>query len=558
MKSLEDRIASLELQLLSHGIPCVETMPTDATPDLSGIDTGQMPHGISDQTHDVVAQIALDSLQENSFSRRISNQSGVSLLQSLMSGPMTSAFGLERKSDHHSLLDELPYEMRARIPPRDAARRLADAYFEHCDFFSPLIASKETFLSTIEPLYAEHGAVEQTTLVKSRFRALLVFATAVLLLNRTDSSVPASRSEGYYATAIHVLSQNADMICTGDLDHILNLLLVVQYSCFSANLAAAWHFSGLVTRLAVELNLHNEPTIASRLTSTEINERRWLFWTMYILERNLCVITGRPFSIPDEAISTPLPVPPENNSLRTVAIHLIKLRRLESETYTTLGQKNPANGAILDKALWRESMYQRLSAWHACRPLVQLTSQLAPENIYDGMLHNSLVRLYSPSLHFPTPSNEDLVILSQNATESIECYRQTFREGKLRFYWRTVHNLFRSGVAVAYCYRTAQVSNPGLDFTRMREAINSCSTVLWGMVERYPPGQGYRNVFESLAKSILDPSNDPGQDQSGQEYASILDSISSDIEITDLSLPAMDALSWGFGQPSWDIYPLES
>ncbi|EPE03065.1 hypothetical protein F503_08679 [Ophiostoma piceae UAMH 11346] len=127
--------------------------------------------------------------------------------------------------------------------------------------------------------------------------------------------------------------------------------------------------------------------------------------------------------------------------------------------------------------------------------------------------------------------------------DSIECYQQTSPEGKLRFYLRTVHNLFRSYVAIAYCYQTAHIENPGLDLMQMRAAINSCSTVLWGMVERYPPGQGYRNVFGSLAKSILDPANDPGQHSSSQEQTSIFDSISSEIEITDLPCPP------------WTLYP---
>ncbi|EPE03066.1 transcription factor [Ophiostoma piceae UAMH 11346] len=278
MKSLEDRIASLELQLLSHGIPCVDPMATDATPDTSSIGTGPISHGINDQAHDLVAQIALDSLQDNSFSRRISNQSSVSLLQSPLLGPMICALGSERKSDYHSLLNDLPYETRTRMSPRETARRPADAYFEHCDLFSPLIASKEAFLSMIELLYREHDAIQQTTLVTAKFRVLLVFATTVLLLNRTDSPVPVSRSEGYYAAAIRVPSQNPDMICTGDLDHVLNILLAVQYSCFSANLAAAaWHFISLVTRLAIELNLQNEPVLGIQLAGVDTNERRWLF-----------------------------------------------------------------------------------------------------------------------------------------------------------------------------------------------------------------------------------------------------------------------------------------
>ena len=59
---------------------------------------------------------------------------------------------------------------------------------------------------------------------------------------------------------------------------------------FTSNLSGAWHFVGLASRLAVELGLHDERVVDARLGQEDVNQRRWLFWACYTLERNLCVV----------------------------------------------------------------------------------------------------------------------------------------------------------------------------------------------------------------------------------------------------------------------------
>jgi hypothetical protein len=95
------------------------------------------------------------------------------------------------------------------------------------------------------------------------------------------------------------------------------------------------------------------------------------------------------------------------------------------------------------------------------------------------------------------------VFLASCAGRSIEAYRSSFRDGKLRFYWRTVHNLFRSGVALIHCVKNWPPER-GIDQGSMRNSLNSCSSILWGMVERYPAGRPCRDLFETLYQSIRD------------------------------------------------------
>lgn len=151
------------------------------------------------------------------------------------------------------------------------------------------------------------------------FKVYMVFATAVCLLSRADPSLPVSKSEAFFASAVQVLSTNFELLCERGLDQLEAILLTVQYLSFTANLEKAWHFVGLATRTVVRLGLHTD-SASQHVSERESHMRQRLFWATYTFDRNLCVVLERPFSIPDEAIETPLP-----DALGELATHLLSL-----------------------------------------------------------------------------------------------------------------------------------------------------------------------------------------------------------------------------------------
>lgn len=119
-----------------------------------------------------------------------------------------------------------------------------------------------------------------------------------------------------------------------------------------------------------------------------------------------------------------------------------------------------------------------------------------------------MVNVYYPSFHYPEPScdhsHDDIVLLAQHAAGSINCYKQSFRSRELRFYWRNVHSLFKSGVALIYCIRAFALQQIAeLNITSLIDTVNSCSSIIWALAERYPQGQAYRDIFENLVSSVL-------------------------------------------------------
>lgn len=402
-------------------------------------------------------------------------------------------------ADHQKLLDNLPYETKTALPSRDASRSLFEAYFEHSDFFSPIL-ERSDISRILDRLYMDSNGISLVPL-QDRFRMMLVFAISIRLLNRRDASFPVARSEAYYALAMRVLSTCSDLIQSPGLDQLDNLALLVQYMLFSSNLASAWYLLGFVTRMAIEMGLHRDRAHNLGEASSRI---RWTFWTIYSFERILCNVLNRPYSIPDEAISTPLPSSERYELHRYHAIHFIAHRRLSSEIQQTISQEAAVNGAILDYITWRDNMRHRLQEWRLRIPESEAPSQLAPFETFDGSYHNSMVFLYLPWPNTPQTDSFGMACLAHSAARAVEIYKVTFRDGKLRFYWRAIHHIFRAGIALVLCLvsmpEAAIIGN--ITVSGLKISINICSAILWGMVERHQSGQWYRDTFESISSPV--------------------------------------------------------
>ncbi|KAF4536194.1 Fungal specific transcription factor domain containing protein [Lasiodiplodia theobromae] len=432
LKSLEDRVAHLEQELQQYRQQ-TPTLPTHS-------DLGSLEH--------VLAQASFVSLHPSTFPspRYMGTACGLPLLRLLLLNlGSASRFGHVASQDPapSSIMDLLPHEVAVQLPAEDVSHRLIDVYFEHCDFFSPIL-----YRADVLRMLATATDDDQ---VKERYKLFMVLAIAIQLLNRTDASIPAARADAYFSAASRILLANPADLLAGDLQHLENLLLLIQYSSFSSTPSGTWHIIGLTTRLAVDLGLHDEPPAHLSLDPLSLDRRKRLFWATYTFERNLCAILGRPVSIPDEAIFVSLPANVDDEYITEDGI---------------LQQSGPSRKALA----------------------LQLVS-------------------------------DDIVFLAECAQKSIEAYRYSFRDGKLRFYWRTVHNLFRSGVSLIYCLKNWPGDQGSVNTETMNASVNSCSAVLWGMVERYPAGKPCRDTFESLCQSLRDPGADQSSCPQSQTYS---------------------------------------
>ncbi|RBR20915.1 uncharacterized protein FIESC28_05067 [Fusarium coffeatum] len=211
IRNLEDRVAELELALRSQGVD---------TESVAGSRTSQ----------DALA-ITPEAIRSNELN----------LLGLLV--PKPNDIQDSGGSGYHALLDT-------------TALQLAATYFEHSNFFSPVL-DQESFNKVIATLHQHHLTPGEGSSIQ-KFQLCMVLAIAIRLLNRIDSAVPTTASESFFASAVGILTERPQATWQGDLQHLQNLLLIAQYTIFASNLSTAWHMVGLSTRLAIDLDLLNE------------------------------------------------------------------------------------------------------------------------------------------------------------------------------------------------------------------------------------------------------------------------------------------------------------
>lgn len=529
LQSLEDQVAFLEKKLQAHGIgvddSSFELLNAESGPvepqKSNGIGDEDRPNANPEIVEKLLGNASMATLSAATFPRYIGVGSGLPLTRLLLleiGCDLGLATATVSTNGGHQLVDEMfsPTPLD-QLPNVETAKNLVQTYFEHCDYFMPLLYQPQLLLD-LEKIYSipYSGAGPPVGDEHRFFKCLMVMASGLLLLVKANSSVPYLISERLLASAMKILIERPSSIYTGDLDHMEAILLLTQYASLHPQSTGAWYMTGLAIRLAIDLGLHRESTVTADIDLLETDRRRRLFWAAYSLELNVCTVLGRPISIPDQQITTDYPLDIDDANItntgtfqqqepskKAVAVWLIKQRRLESEIQTILYQEPPNGYPPLNYAAWREKMSQRIRELYDSRPPLLSPTNFGPSDIFKGFSSNAMVHLYAPSLFLPKLSSVHAEILVINAIQSIETYKVAFRAGTLRFYWRTIHKLFRSGTALLYCIEHVPATRTIFKSSVLISAVNTCSTVLWGMVERYPAGKATRDIFEHMAKQVI-------------------------------------------------------
>ncbi|GFG14154.1 3-(3-hydroxy-phenyl)propionate/3-hydroxycinnamic acid hydroxylase [Aspergillus udagawae] len=121
---------------------------------------------------------------------------------------------------------------------------------------------------------------------------------------------------------------------------------------------------GSAARLALGLGLNRDCN--AECSTGEVDERRNVFWVLYVLDRGLSFRLGRPPTIPEEDIQISEPASGK-------FAHLVRLIRIESEIYTRLYSVRARDPDRRSERLAAEDeLYQKLLAWQYSLPYGEL------------------------------------------------------------------------------------------------------------------------------------------------------------------------------------------
>lgn len=199
------------------------------------------------------------------------------------------------------------------LPPPILAEALIDIYVNEQAFLFPIIPERD--IRQIHSVLVAQS--ERDPGYAAIFFALLAVSASLLPPNHSalEGLDQKWRSEHLGASFYNEAMQYVNMPFRGkserkgrSQDIVVALGLLSMYLAQTGSQAEAWISVGRAIRNAQDLGLHRSPE-RLRLPMEERNKRRYIWWCLYILERQLCTALGRPLCIDDQDCDTEVPSP---------------------------------------------------------------------------------------------------------------------------------------------------------------------------------------------------------------------------------------------------------
>ena len=261
------------------------------------------------------------------------------------------------------------------LPEREIADSLVKGHFDrvHPNY---LLFHRGTFQLRYELMWADHkqliGAVEPGWLCS----VFMVFVFGARVLEHHDIQ----KSVLYQRRFLRMVqSRIGQLITTTNLSNIQALLLLQLHCHNYSERNTACMLLGCASRMAVSLGMHREGATGG-FDSIEREVRRRVWWTMYMFEKNLSLILGRPSAIEDSEVNVNIPndtlldgsdVPPGyiDFSVRLTKISVqIKQKAytppLDSKQFSGSTNISVSNQLLLDLESWYASLPPYLSLEH--------------------------------------------------------------------------------------------------------------------------------------------------------------------------------------------------
>lgn len=247
------------------------------------------------------------------------------------------------------------------------------------------------------------------------------------------------------------------------------LLWHITYQLRSSFSPDAWHTIGSAMRTAIEAGLHREHHYLS-LAPEEANMHRRIFWSVYILERNVARHLKRPLSISDLDIDVELPFPatyqipwdpdhgqsPDSISMRPldldVFIAVVRLVRINSQAYTC--RYRACRQARVKQHIL--VLLQRIRELEA-----SLKSFSEPDREFLHLqINNSIMNMTEPFLSSDDQFQDSVTVCLDAAGGVCRLFKRQRLERRLGYSFTMVNSVFTAGVIIWYI-TCATLMGPG-------------------------------------------------------------------------------------------------
>ncbi|KAF5650732.1 STB5-SIN3 binding protein [Fusarium sp. NRRL 52700] len=295
------------------------------------------------------------------------------------------------------------------------------------------------------------------------------------------------------------------------LDTLHCMLLLAVFSMFSASGGSTWHLLGFIMTNCIAAGLHKTVPPRSTLDTESTYRVEWLFWSVYLWDRSLASIMGRPFTITEVDISVSVPdITQDETTSDSVRNKLALSKHLI--THAQLISDIP--GGHHSSPLFS---YSNLCFWREFPPQTGgTTTPTSPQFDYlDQLACRALILMVQPNL---TSSEVDAESDSEVEADTIGCCKAL------------IEKLYNSccGVRLPCSAHTAAEPNwLDADVRGSQQSINTANTVLIQVfgLEHFPaipPDTVYQDDGRAGQSAELPGLDTPRNPKSSTSYGATL------------------------------------
>ncbi|RDA83964.1 hypothetical protein CP532_6905 [Ophiocordyceps camponoti-leonardi (nom. inval.)] len=251
------------------------------------------------------------------------------------------------------------FGLRTRLPPVDTARRLFSAQHVYIGTIFAFTEPLEAFEQMLSEAYDGQPDPRDRMSCLRYAKVLLVLAFGQLYSVNQWVGSRGPPGFDYFADALALLPETHD---EGSLEGVEALALAGYFMQNMNRRDAAFQYLGRALRMAVSLGLHLETCDGDEARR---ERRRRVWWSVYSLDRILCVKSGNPLTIQDDDIGVALPsrLPGEpDHGATSVLRDYTQLSRILGQIHDAVYRRSvPRSGRSLMAAV--QTIVRALSSW---------------------------------------------------------------------------------------------------------------------------------------------------------------------------------------------------
>ncbi|KAJ6028862.1 hypothetical protein N7540_004438 [Penicillium herquei] len=519
---------------------------------------------LSAHARSVAIDLGMLSLQSDSRQRHYLGSSSGLLFANLMglnnefrpgkSVAQVRRLDPQRISDeiYRSLYDKL----RKELPSPEEACHLLEVYFQNIHIDQPFL-HPTSIINAYRALYVcsqteYNGCVDRngwmdsvdpfsyngkTDNVAGRISIPISISTAVfhifMVFFLSATVLTRKKNYDYSPTRFQrmAMSTTSEALSNISVTSLQSILLLIVQSLIEPAVTNVWTLSHIAMSHCIDLGLHREPS-DPEMSRDARAMLRFIFYTVYSLDRSISTIQGRPLGIRDETFDIALPDESNITEIMTLT---------DSDLIIQLPTPQ-----FLSLSIWRFQLDQHISeiklllyhlptrnqsfVWPTNLPEIQMNIKskldewlvavqrisLIPVTSHEEgtkfkfekmrleqLYHWAICLLFQPSQMFPAPNSEALSLCYQSCSKRVQIYEAVGNQDMLYYNWRNIHGIFSSGATIMYCAWVSEDLQRTIPFEKLLRDLRTCSNHLSIGSQWWPSVRSGKESFEMMIDLII-------------------------------------------------------